>query len=290
MASRLVLLLFGVASLRSAAATEGQQGWGCEGADFSKFCPKICTKGLGRKAGAASSDCDGGWISTLGACGAHSIKTTNDWNQAQGEYPQKCMQEYCKRGLKGGGSGGGGGGGGDGPSKKEQRKQKKQEKKEQKGRRRSDYSWYSLLAKRRVVQQHNASWGWGGGAYFKPPKGNTDQNKKGAETPGYYCDQLCSNMYHPVMGNQMGQHPGTAGCTTSHCNTQDKCNKDCNDNWEKGMKPIYDDFCACPDARYAPNLLELEAGTEEHPPAEAESVDVGAFIQTSISDKKAEEL
>lgn len=217
----------------------------------------------------------------MGACGAHSIETKNQWNQPQGQYAQKCMQEYCKRGLKNGGGGGGGGGGKGGKGK--QAKNDKEQK--EKGRRRRSWGW-SLLAKRRNVQRHNASW-WSYGKYVRPPKGNNDQYKPGGETPQYYCAELCHNMYHPVMGNGMGQHPGTQGCSDNYCPSQDQCNRDCNANWENGMKPIYDDFCACPDAHYAANLLEAAA---EENTVESESVDVGAFIQTSVSDKKADEL
>lgn len=88
----------------------------------------------------------------------------------------------------------------------------------------------------------------------------------------------------------MKPHPGTQGCTYNLCATQDKCKSDCLANWETGMQPIFDEYCECPDAtthRWATSLLETDA---EYHDAEAESVDVGAFIQTSTSDRKAEEL
>jgi len=129
------------------------------------------------------------------------------------------------------------------------------------------------------------------GKYVKEPK-MTSNYKKYLQDGKYYCGELCHNIYHPVIkypGSDMSAHPGTQGCTYNVCANQDKCNEDCNKNWEKKMKPIYDEFCECPSAttaKWAKSLLQTGADAKE----DVEAVDVGAFIQTSMTDKKAEEL
>lgn len=237
--------------------------------DIGSMCKRICQDGLGRSE-KKSSDCDGGWMPLSGACYVHAFATKNPYGVSQGDYMQKCMQEYCIAKQNG-------------PCNGNQCGSS------------SNWNWWSLLSKSRRVKKHGTNNSWGmypSGKYVREPK-MTSNYKKYLQDGKYYCAELCHNTYHPVIkypGSDMQAHPGTWGCTYDRCDTQDKCNKDCNKHWEKKMKPIFDEFCECPGAttkRYATSLLETGAAESKEEP---EPVDVGAFIQTSMSDKKAEEL
>jgi len=193
------------------------------------------------------------YLSTYMACMAHSIETKSSKGKPQGAYMQKCMQEYCTRG----------------------------ECKQGKG--------SFLLALRRSSQKQGKGWPkWTQNEYTRGPKGN-NWPKTPCANATYYCAEICHNLFHPVMSD-LGDHPGTENCTKNSCPNDDNCRKDCIANWETGMKPVFDDFCTCETetskGKYPAGLLQ-----QTLPDEEAEAIDVGAFIQTSMSsDQKADEL
>jgi len=244
-----LLALLPVCSSKQLKADDSWWSTGCQDTQWSTFCPKIVAKGLNRTGMKYGP--------TYSTCMAHSIQTQSSKGKPQGAYMQKCMQEYCKRGeCKTGGKGGKG-------------------------------SFLLSLHRGSRKKGEKAGWWSGGSPYMRPPKGNNWPKKPCADA-NYYCAELCHNLYHPVMSD-LGDHPGTQGCSASSCPNDDECKKDCVANWDS-MREIYDDFCACEKekgkGKYPNGLLE-EASAEE----EAEAVDVGAFIQTSMSsDQKAEEL
>jgi len=186
-------------------------------------------------------------------CTVHSIQTKSSNGKPQGAYMQKCMQEYCERG----------------------------ECKQKQGK------GSFLLALRRSSQKQG--WKkWTQSEYKRGPKGNNWPKSPCADAT-YFCGELCHNLYHPVM-TDLGDHPGTENCNSKKCPNDDKCKKDCIANWDTGMRPIFDDFCACEKetgkGKYPQGLLQ-----QTLPEEEAEAIDVGAFIQTSMSsDQKADEL
>jgi len=267
-AKQLPFVLLAVLNVCSAKQLKANHSWGsnvCKDTEWGTFCPRIISKGLGRSGAKYSS--------TYSTCMAHSINTKSSSGQPQGSYMQKCMQEYCTRGECSNG-------GKDSFLLSLHRGSKKWGSKKKKG---GD-------KKKKGGDKKKKGYGWTG-PYMRGPKGNK-WPKQPCEDADYYCGELCHNLYHPVLSD-LGEHPGTQNCSPSKCPNDDECKKDCLANWES-MKVIYDDFCACEKERgsgkYPNGLLEEEEETSAEE-EETESVDVGAFIQTSMSsDQKAEEL
>lgn len=226
--------------------------WGGGGGCQDTSWSTFCPKIVSKGLGRSGWD----YSTTYNTCWVHSIETKSSAGKPQGAYMQKCMQEYCTRGECGKGKGS------------------------------------FLLSVHRGKKKKGGKKGWGS-PYMRGPKGNS-WPKTPCEDADYYCGELCHNLFHPVMSD-LGDHPGTQGCSASKCPNDDKCKKDCLANWDS-MREVYDAFCACEKEKGKgkyPNGLLQEASAEEKTPAEeeAESVDVGAFIQTSmLSDQKGDEL
>jgi len=200
-------------------------------------CYRICQDGLGRHKTRnmfSYSEC-------TNSCYAHSIETPHekqslfDTNRQQGKYLQKVMAEYCSRGVCGAG-----------------------------------------LLQAAAVHEHQQKEGgaYSPGAEKGDPRAMPSGWPSGCESQGYYCQEVCQNLYHKPVGS-MGEHFGASKSTWSR--DVSSCKTDCSGNF-KAMTKYWDEWCECYQSpggdmklTKVPGLLQQEQ--------ELESVDVGSFMQ-----------
>jgi len=254
-------------------------------------CVTICGVGLGRKEGSRACK------SCYNSCLVHSIVTTSSsdyGSQKQGAYMQYRMQEYCNLGECGYTP----------PTKNLLQKEAKQEAKEEE--KKQEKKQETLLAQNRAVHRHKQPYYYSPWAPAPPPANPRNPwgypaagggSSATCKTQKYYCSKMCRKLFHSIT-TDAAEHAGTEDCYDQwDCPNYDECLSDCKQNWENGMRPLYDEFCACQAddpltyPTFGQSLLEMASKEHTAPQGEeAESVDVGAFIQTSISGQKEDEL